>query len=168
MFQFLPDIHSDNRGYFYESFSVSEIADFQVAQMNVSFSKQGTIRGIHYAKNPPGQEKYVQCLEGEILDVVVDLRANSGTFGKWVSLTISASMSNAVYIPNGFGHAFQVVSETAKVVYLCSTLYNPSNEFSINPFDSNLAIHWPIRDAIISDKDANAPLLNNYVPLEPT
>ena len=164
--ELVPEILRDNRGYFLESFSTSFLPKFKVEQMNVSFSQRGTIRGIHYAKNPPGQEKFVHCIEGEILDVVVDLRADSSTFGTWTSVKLSSTIENALYIPNGFGHAFQALSETAKVMYLCSERYNPSNEFGINPLDVDIAIDWPISDYIISERDKVAPSLSNYMPVE--
>ena len=160
--EFVSEVHVDRRGYFYEGFSTINLPKFHTAQMNISLSKKGTIRGIHFAKNPPGQEKYVQCLEGEILDVVVDLRPDSSTFGQWTSITLSASLANALYVPNGFGHAFQTISETAKVAYLCSEHYSPENEFAINPLDPELAIRWPVPNPTLSTKDETAISFNDY------
>jgi dTDP-4-dehydrorhamnose 3,5-epimerase len=166
VFEIDPQIHVDHRGYFYETFSTSLMNDFKVEQVNVSLSMCGTIRGIHYARTPPGQMKYVQCVDGEILDVVVDLRRSSATFGKWIAITLSSTHANALFIPNGFGHAFQALSDTAKVMYLCSSHYNPSNEFGIHPLDPEIAIPWPITSHILSARDMELPRLDNYIPIE--
>ncbi len=161
-FEFMPLVHGDDRGFFFEAFTASHLIaatglDFSVAQVNVSQSQRGTIRGIHYADVPPGQAKFVQCLEGEILDVLIDLRIGSATMGQWQSLRLTSAQRNAVLIPLGFGHAFQALSETATVMYCCNELYNPSGEHGIDPLDAELGIGWDDVEHLLSAKDAAAP-----------
>lgn len=160
--EFQPSVFGDDRGFFFEAFTASHLVQatgmsFPVAQVNVSSSMRGTIRGVHYADVPPGQAKFVQCLAGEILDVLVDLRLGSPTFGQWTSLTLTASAHNAVLIPIGFGHGFQALSETAMVLYCCNTPYNPTGEHGIHPLDVDLAITWEPITPLLSPKDSAAP-----------
>ncbi len=170
VFEITPKVFSDNRGYFFEGYQQDAISDatgfdFNVAQMNISQSKLGTVRGIHYAKNPPGQAKFVRCLSGKVWDVIVDLRPDSPSFGKWVSVELSAEEHNAVLIPNGFGHGFQALTQESTVVYLCSTKFNPSAEYGINPLDEELKITWPLEITELSEKDKAAPSLRNHHPI---
>lgn len=156
-----PVVHGDDRGFFFEAFTASQLVQatglpFPVAQVNVSSSTRGTIRGIHYADVPPGQAKFVHCLAGEILDVLVDLRQGSETFGQWTSVRLTAAEHNAVLIPIGFGHAFQALSDTAMVMYCCNAPYNPGGEHGINPLDATLAIAWEPIAPVLSPKDAAA------------
>lgn len=131
-----------------------------MAQINVSISRQGVVRGIHAARTPPGQAKYVQCLAGRILDVIVDIRPDSVTYGEHFSLELNDTTREAVFISEGLGHGFCVLSESATVAYATSTLYDPEQEFGINPLDSDLALPWPTDiDLILSDKDRGAPSL---------
>lgn len=160
-----PRVFPDSRGEFVEAFVHHKLltatgTDFEVAQVNLSVSKKGTIRGIHFAKNPPGQAKYVQCATGSILDVIVDLRLDSETFGKYVTVELTAEKRNAVHIPSGFGHAFQALTDNATVVYLCDQPFMPANEFGINPLDETVGIDWPLSDHIISEKDLEAPAIS--------
>lgn len=153
----------DNRGSFFELFRqdllASEIgAEFKLAQANCSISNKGVIRGIHYAGFPPGQAKYVTCVQGRIQDVFVDLRPDSPKFGKWDSIELSAINHRAIYLPSGVGHAFMSLEDNSMAVYLCDEKYNPSNEFEINPFDSTLMINWNSEvKPILSEKDSRAP-----------
>lgn len=145
--EFQPAVFGDDRGFFFEAFTASHVVaatsmPSPVAQVNVSSSTRGTIRGIHYADVPPGQAKFVQCLAGEILDVLVDLPVGSATLGQWTSVTLTSSAHNAVLIPIGFGHAFQALSETALVMYCCNTPYNPTGKHGIHSLDVDLAITW--------------------------
>lgn len=160
--EFVADVHRDDRGSFFEAFSVPSLIEetglrFDVAQVNVSTSAHGTIRGIHYADVPPGQAKFVQCIEGEILDVLVDLRVGSPTFGKWVAVRLTSDSRNAVLIPIGFGHAFQTLSDHATVMYCCNAPYAPAHEHGINPMDADLALPWDAIEPLLSPKDAAAP-----------
>jgi dTDP-4-dehydrorhamnose 3,5-epimerase len=120
------------------------------------------IRGIHYADVPPGQAKYVTCVAGAILDVVVDVRAGSPTFGKWEAVELTAASRHAVFLSEGLGHAFMALTEDATALYLCSTPYAPGREHGIDPLDPAIGIAWPDDDGlspVLSDKDAAAPSL---------
>jgi dTDP-4-dehydrorhamnose 3,5-epimerase len=160
-----PQVHADKRGNFHEWFSKNEIESraghhLDVAQANCSVSKRGVIRGIHFSDVPPGQAKYVMCASGAILDVIVDIRRGSPGFGRWVAAELSADNRHAVYIEAGLGHAFAALTDEAKVLYLCSTAYEPGREHGLHPLDPDIGINWPIDlDPILSDKDAAAPSL---------
>lgn len=149
----------DERGSFHEWFQAEDFhkkigSEFQVAQANVSTSFKGVIRGIHFAKEPPGQAKYVTCISGKIFDVVVDLRKGSPTFGNWNSYLLDGANPAALFIPSGIGHSFMALEDNTTVVYLCDQKYNPKNEFDISPFDKTLKIDWPnIVAPILSEKD---------------
>ena len=162
---FTPLQHTDDRGVFLESFKESVFSDvvghsFDLKQMNISVSQRGTVRGIHFADVPPGQAKYVQCFAGSILDVVVDIRVGSATFGEWAAVELDSTTRKGLYVAEGLGHAFCALTESATVGYLCSEPYAPSRERGINPLDSELGISWPnLSDLVLSDKDAAAPSL---------
>ena len=131
-----------------------------VAQANCSISRRGVIRGIHFADVPPGQAKYVTCVNGAILDVVVDLRAGSPGFGRWSAVRLDDQNRRAVFVAEGLGHAFMALSDQASVLYLCSTPYAPGREHGVHPLDPGIGIAWPAGiEAILSDKDAAAPSL---------
>jgi dTDP-4-dehydrorhamnose 3,5-epimerase len=163
---FTPRIHRDDRGGFLEWFRDAELyADLghrmEVAQANCSISRRGVIRGIHFADVPPGQAKYVTCVSGAILDVVVDLRAGSPSFGRWEAVHLDDVTRHAIYISEGLGHAFIVLSDQATVLYLCSTPYAPGREHSVHPLDPAIGIAWPTDvEAVLSEKDAAAPALD--------
>ena len=156
---FRPQVFSDERGSFFEWFQNSTFKDisidkFSLAQANCSVSNKGVIRGIHFAKVPPGQAKYVTCFSGSVFDVVVDLRKNSPTFGKWESVVLEAKNPAAICIPSGIGHAFMALEDHSVFAYLCDQRYNPNNEFDISPFDESLNITWPNEILpILSNKD---------------
>lgn len=163
VYQFDPVLRPDDRGVFLESFKANTFADavghtFDLAQMNISVSKGGTIRGVHFADVPPGQAKYVQCFAGSILDIVVDIRVGSPTFGDYDAVELSAESRTGLYIPEGFGHAFCALSDSATVGYLCSEGYSPQREHGIHPLDADLALPWPATASpVLSAKDAAAP-----------
>lgn len=166
VFVITPRQHGDDRGTFFEwykspAFTEHVGHDLTVAQANCSVSARGTLRGIHYADVPPGQAKYVTCLAGSVLDVVVDLRVGSPTFGAWDAVTLDTRSRRLVYIAEGLGHGFVALEDNSTVVYLCSTTYNPSGEHEIDPFDPELGIDWGIGkdQAALSAKDAVAPSL---------
>jgi dTDP-4-dehydrorhamnose 3,5-epimerase len=120
------------------------------------------LRGIHFANFPPGQRKYVTCLTGSALDVLVDLRVDSPTFGQWQSVDLDTVDRKVVSIPNGVGHAFMALEDNTTIVYLCDQRYNPMNEREINPLDPEIGIDWPLGiDPILSEKDLNAPNLSS-------
>jgi dTDP-4-dehydrorhamnose 3,5-epimerase len=162
---FIPRIHADDRGSFVELFRGGEISGtvghrLDVAQANCSVSRRGVIRGIHYADVPPGQAKYVTCVSGGILDIVVDLRAGSPSFGRWGAVNLDAETRRAVYLTEGLGHAFMAVTDQATVVYLCSAPYAPGREHGVHPLDAAIGIAWPTGvEPVMSQKDAAAPTL---------
>ena len=164
---YTPRQFADERGTFFEWFQDSayiEAAghDFQLAQANCSISQKGVLRGIHFANFPPGQRKYVTCLTGSALDVLVDLRVDSPTFGQWQSVNLDTVDRKVVSIPNGVGHAFMALEDNTTIVYLCDQRYNPMNEREINPLDPEIGIEWPSGiDPILSEKDLNAPNLGS-------
>lgn len=162
---FDPDVFPDNRGAFAAPFQgvVFREAlgfDLTVAQANQSTSARGVIRGIHYADVPPGQGKYVSCQRGSVLDVIVDIRVGSPTFGEHVVVALDADSRRAVYIAEGLGHGFVALEDDTVVSYLCSTPFNPSVERGLSPFDPALALPWPAGiEPILSGKDEAAPTL---------
>ncbi|MCF8530771.1 MAG: dTDP-4-dehydrorhamnose 3,5-epimerase [Candidatus Nanopelagicales bacterium] len=163
VWEFTPILRGDDRGVFLESFK-SELfgavvgRSLDLAQMNVSISRAGTVRGVHFADVPPGQAKYVQCFAGQILDIVVDIRVGSPTFGHFDAVELSESTRTGLFIPEGFGHAFCALSDSATVGYLCTEEYSPAREHGIHPLDPDLALPWPaIASPVLSPKDAAAP-----------
>ena len=161
---FTPVLRPDDRGVFLESYKDSAIEPaighaFSLKQMNISQSRSGTVRGVHFADVPPGQAKYVQCFSGSILDIVVDIRVGSPTFGKWDAVELNDQTRQGLYISEGLGHAFCALSDDVTVGYLCSEPYAPTREHGIHPFDPDLALPWPSDDVVLSPKDAAAPTL---------
>lgn len=165
VWSFNPILRPDDRGVFLEAFKADVFSDtvgtrFDLAQMNISVSRAGTVRGVHFAQVPPGQAKYVQCFDGRILDVVVDIRVGSPTYGQWDAVELDDQQRSALYIAEGLGHAFCALSESATIGYLCSQPYAPTREHGINPLDPQLDLPWPDGQAsVLSAKDAAAPTL---------
>ncbi|HEX3962319.1 MAG TPA: dTDP-4-dehydrorhamnose 3,5-epimerase [Trebonia sp.] len=163
---FTPTIHRDDRGHFLEWFRAAELLEThgvwpQTAQANCSVSRRGVIRGVHFASVPPGQAKYVTCVGGAILDVIVDLRIGSRTFGNWEAVRLDDIECRAVFLSEGLGHAFTALSDEATVIYLCSTPYTPGQEYGVYPLDPDIGIEWPSDTApVLSPKDAAAPTLD--------
>ncbi|NNH74103.1 dTDP-4-dehydrorhamnose 3,5-epimerase family protein [Nocardia uniformis] len=169
--EFTPRQFGDDRGVFLESFKASEFEKavgrpFDLRQVNVSTSAAGVLRGIHYTQNPPGQAKYVTCVRGAFLDVVVDLRPTSPTFGRWDAVVIDDENRRSVYLSEGLGHALLSLEDGSTVTYLCSLEYTPEFDGEIDAFDPAIGIEWPTvgRDGRPltfnrSPKDAAAPLL---------
>jgi len=159
-----PDVFKDKRGYFLETLhqerfqSAGLYANF--VQDNLSFSKKGTLRGLHFQINHP-QAKLVQALTGEIFDVAVDIRPQSPTFGKWSGALLSEENKRQLFIPGGFAHGFCVLSESAHVAYKCSDYYNPEDEGGILWSDPAVAIDWPVKNPTLSDKDQQYPCLTD-------
>ena len=157
-----PKIFADPRGMFYEVYSESRYEEHGIScfvQDNHSISKKGVVRGLHYQVNP-GQNKLVRVTRGEVFDVAVDIRKQSPTYGKWWGLSLSETNNFQLYIPIGFAHGFCVLSESAEVLYKCSDYYSPENERGILWNDPDLAIDWPVKDPILSEKDAVYPLFS--------
>jgi dTDP-4-dehydrorhamnose 3,5-epimerase len=161
-FEITPVQHGDPRGLFMEWFRVDHLAaelghPFTLAQANMSVSARGVVRGIHFADVPPGQAKYVTCVRGAVLDVVVDIRVGSPTFGQWEGVRLDEVDRRAVYISEGLGHGFCALTDDATLSYLCSTTYAPEREHGIHPLDPRLGIEWPTDEPLVSAKDAAAP-----------
>jgi len=156
---FEPAVFADSRGFFFESYNEKNFQaqgiNEHFVQDNQSKSEYGVVRGLHYQLNPFAQTKLVRVLVGRVLDVAVDLRKNSPTYGKFFSIELSAENKKQLYIPKGFAHGFSVLSETAEVLYKCDNFYNKQSEGGILLDDADLNIDWqiPANDLILSDKD---------------
>lgn len=161
-----PAVYDDERGFFFESYNQSKFnqngIEYQFIQDNQSFSKRGVIRGLHLQINPFAQAKLVRVLEGEILDVAVDLRRNSPTFGKHFSVVLSAENKKQLMVPHGFAHGFSVLSKTASVLYKVDQMYHKESERGIRYDDPTLAIDWQVKpeEVIVSEKDLILPSFN--------
>ena len=154
----------DERGYFAELFRPSELLQlgvaFDVVQLNLSLSRRGVVRGLHFQRDPYAQAKYVAVLRGRVVDVAVDVRPGSRTFGRWAMVELSAENGRALYIPRGFAHGFQALEDDTLVLYAVDNVYAPHAEAGIRWDDPELNIPWPIRDGvIISKKDSSWPTL---------
>ena len=170
-FAVTPQQHRDDRGVFLEWFRSDRFAEaaghpFTIAQANCSVSAAGTVRGIHFAQLPPSQAKYVTCPSGAILDVVVDIRLDSPTYGPWDAVVLDDVDRKALYIGEGLGHAFMALADDTVVNYLCSAPYAPGREHGVHPLDPAIGIAWPTegRDGRpltpnLSPKDAQAATL---------
>jgi dTDP-4-dehydrorhamnose 3,5-epimerase len=155
-----PAVHGDERGFFMETYRRSAYADAGIGeefvQDNHSRSRRGIVRGMHFQ---PGQAKLVRCARGTILDVLVDIRRDSPTFGEWEAYELSDADGRQLYCPDGFAHGFCVTSEDADVVYKVSTYYDPSAESGFRYDDPDVGIEWPAIDLTPSQRDATAPTL---------
>jgi dTDP-4-dehydrorhamnose 3,5-epimerase len=164
-FEFTPRAFPDDRGLFTapfqeDAFRAAVGHRLRLGQSNHSVSKRGSIRGVHFADTPPGQAKYVYCARGSLLDVVVDVRVGSPTFGEWDAVRLDADTFNAAYLAEGLGHGFIALEDDTAMAYLCSEPYNPTGEHGINPLDPALNLPWPSDIThILSEKDRNAPTL---------
>jgi dTDP-4-dehydrorhamnose 3,5-epimerase len=163
-FEVTPVQHRDSRGSFLEWYRFDALAaavghPLELAQANLSTSARDVVRGIHFADVPPGQAKYVTCVAGAVLDVVVDIRVGSPTFGAWEAVPLDDENRRAVYLAEGLGHGFCALTEGATVAYLCSSTYRPGHEHGINPLDPALGVAWPAAVPELSIKDAEAPTL---------
>ncbi|EME23374.1 dTDP-4-dehydrorhamnose 3,5-epimerase family protein [Rhodococcus triatomae] len=170
-----PRQFGDDRGVFLEWFKDSAFREavgepLQLAQANCSVSAAGVLRGVHFTDNPPGQAKYVTCVRGAFLDVIVDLRVGSPTFGQWDSVLIDDVDRRAVYLSEGLGHAILSLEDASTVMYLCSIEYAPDLDRDLHPLDRDLAVDWPTvgRDGTplefqLSEKDSAAPSLAQLI-----
>jgi len=164
-----PTVFEDNRGFFYESFSDKKLQDagleYNFIQDNHSKSSYGVLRGLHYQNAPYAQAKLVRVVQGKVLDVVVDIRKDSPTYGQHFSLEISAENKMQLLIPRGFAHGFVVLSETCEFLYKCDNTYDKASEGGIAYNDPSLNIDWMIseKDVILSDKDKENPTLENAI-----
>lgn len=160
-----PPVFPDSRGEFVawfqgEDFRKATGHEFVLRQANCSVSRRGVLRGLHFATVPPSQAKYVTCVNGAVLDVVVDIRTGSPTFGQWEAVRLDAENRHALYLAEGLGHSFMALTDDATFVYACSEPYAPNREFGVHPLDPEIGIEWPAGiEPILSDKDAAAPTL---------
>ncbi len=163
-----PKVFGDARGYFMETWNLRKYQDAgitaQFVQDNISVSRRGALRGLHF-QNPNPQGKLVSVLQGEVLDVVVDLRVRSSTFGQYEAVNLSSDNKRQFYIPPGFAHGFAVLSETAMFHYKCTDFYSPKDEMTLRWNDPAVGIQWPIAEPVVSDKDAKGLLLKD-IPRE--
>ena len=163
-----PRIFEDSRGYFFESFSQREfdekVGKITFVQDNESRSSYGVMRGLHFQRPPFTQSKLVRCVKGSVLDVAVDIRKGSPTYGQHVAVELTENNHLAVFIPKGFAHGFAVLSEIAVFQYKCDEFYHPESEGGISILDDSLNIDWriPIDEAILSNKDTKHPLLKDF------
>ena len=160
----IPVVYHDNRGFFLETFHADKYRELGIdrtfVQDNHSHSRKGVLRGLHYQLTRP-QAKLIYVTYGEIYDVAVDIRVGSPTFGQWVGHHLSGDNHHQLFIPEGFAHGFYVLSDRADVIYKCSDVYVPGDEFGIAWNDPTLNIDWPlVGEPIVSDKDAQLPALN--------
>ena len=166
---FEPRVFTDSRGYFFESFNAQTFREAGIetvfVQDNESKSQRGVLRGLHYQLNPFAQAKLVRVVEGEVLDVVLDIRKGSPTFGKHFDILLSAENKKQLFIPRGFAHGFSVVSETCIFQYKCDNYYSKESEGGILFNDADLNIDWQInlQDAVVSDKDNSLPPFKNCI-----
>ena len=160
-----PDVFGDDRGYFFESFHVDKFATFGITdpflQDNESRSQKNVLRGLHYQLNPYAQGKLIRVIRGAVLDIAVDIRRDSPTFGKWVSMELTGENKWICWIPAGFAHGFVTLEDDTIFTYKCSAMYNKASEGSIRWNDPELNIDWGISDPLLSDKDKVAPLLKD-------
>ena len=161
-----PQLLQDDRGVFLEAFKADPFIEatgrpLSVAQVNTSVSRRGVIRGVHFADVPPGQAKYVTCTRGAVLDIAIDIRVGSPTFGMHVTVQLDDVDRRAVFLAEGIGHAFQALTDDATVTYLCSTPYAPGREHGVSPTCPELALPWPADvPPVLSEKDTAAPGLS--------
>jgi dTDP-4-dehydrorhamnose 3,5-epimerase len=157
-----PQVHGDERGFFVETFSHvawRELGvDVEFVQHNHSRSSRGTLRGIHF-QTEPGQAKLLRCVRGEILDVAVDLRRGSPTYGQWEAHVLDDVKHRQLFVPVGFGHGFAVLSDVADVAYQVSSYYDPATEAGIRWDDPDVGIEWGIENPLLSERDKTAPTL---------
>lgn len=150
----------DNRGFFTETYKESEYLDLGIpkfVQDNMSESSKGVIRGLHWQESPFGQGKLVNCLAGSILDVAVDVRKGSKTYGKHIAVELNSNEQIALWVPEGFAHGFQALEDGTRVHYKVTNYWNKESENSLNPLDQDLEINWSLKNFLMSEKDAAAP-----------
>jgi dTDP-4-dehydrorhamnose 3,5-epimerase len=162
---FEPQRFDDERGLFVAPFQETAFIEavgrpMTVAQSNHSVSRRGVVRGVHFSDVPPGQAKYIYCPHGRLLDVVVDVRIGSPTYGRWEAVELSSETYGAVYLSEGLGHAFCALTDGAVAAYLCSTTYAPASERTVSALDPELRLPWPADlTPVLSARDATAPTL---------
>lgn len=161
-----PEVFSDERGFFMESFNQKIFEDavgykVDFVQDNHSLSSMGVLRGLHYQLPPNAQSKLIRCISGEIFDVAVDIRLTSKTFGKWVGVILSAKNKRQLWIPEGFAHGFISLNDNTEIIYKTNNFYSKNDERAIIWNDISLGINWPIIPTFISEKDINAQVFTS-------
>jgi dTDP-4-dehydrorhamnose 3,5-epimerase len=160
-----PQVFGDDRGFFLELYKHSDFSlngiEEHLVQDNYSRSTKGVLRGLHYQKNPKAQGKLVTCMKGRIFDVAVDIRKGSPWFGKWAGVELSEENKQLLYVPPGFAHGFQVLTDAAEVLYKCTDEYSPADDRGIIWNDPDINIAWPLNDTILSGKDKVHPRLRD-------
>lgn len=164
-----PKVFGDARGYFFESFSQREfdakVGELRFVQDNESCSRRGVMRGLHFQMPPFTQAKLVRCVRGAVLDVAVDIRRGSPTYGRHVAVELTEDNHRQFFVPKGFAHGFSVLSEVAVFQYKCDEFYHPEADAGISILDESLGIDWriPLEEAVLSEKDTRHPLLSGFV-----
>ncbi|TFD55474.1 dTDP-4-keto-6-deoxy-D-glucose epimerase [Cryobacterium sp. Hh7] len=165
-YELTPKQHADDRGLFLEWYRFDRLEEtighaLDLRQANLSVSRKGVVRGIHFASIPRGQAKYVTAVSGAVLDYVIDIRVGSPTFGQWDSVLLDDVEHRSVYLAEGLGHAFVALTDNATVTYLVSDTFNPTREHGINPLDSDVALVFPLEAGVplLSEKDTDGPSL---------
>ncbi len=162
-----PDVHQDDRGRFLETYQEDRYRDrgldTRFVQDNLSTSRKGTLRGLHY-QHPRAQTKLIQAVRGEVFDVCVDIRPGSPDLGRWFGLVLSADTATQLFIPEGFAHGFCALTDEAMVLYKCSDVYQPDFDAGILWSDPDLGIDWPIAEPLLSPKDRHLPRLKDVPP----
>lgn len=163
-----PKVYKDTRGYFFESFSLREfekkVRKINFVQDNESMSSYGVMRGLHFQRPPYAQSKLVRCVRGTVLDVALDIRKGSPTYGQHVAVELSEDNHRQFFIPRGFAHGFAVLSETAVFQYKCDNFYAPQADGGVSILDGSLGIEWkvPVEDAVLSEKDTLHKCLSDF------
>ncbi len=163
-----PKVFGDERGYFFESFSQREfdakVGELRFVQDNESCSRRGVMRGLHFQMPPFTQAKLVRCVRGAVLDVAVDIRRGSPTYGRHVAVELTEDNHRQFFVPKGFAHGFSVLSEVAVFQYKCDEFYHPEADAGISILDESLGIDWriPLEEAVLSEKDTRHPLLSGF------
>jgi dTDP-4-dehydrorhamnose 3,5-epimerase len=162
VFELRPQVLNDARGFFFETYHLTKFCELGIAdsfvQDNHSCSRKGTLRGLHYQLHRP-QAKLCRVVEGQVLDVVLDVREGSPHFGKWTSIVLNAALHNQIYVPVGFAHGFLALSDTVQFLYKCSDFYAPNDEYGVLWSDLELKISWGIASPVVSEKDSKLPTL---------
>lgn len=163
-----PKVFGDARGYFFESFSQREfdakVGELRFVQDNESCSRRGVMRGLHFQMPPFTQAKLVRCVRGAVLDVAVDIRRGSPTYGRHVAVELTEDNHRQFFVPKGFAHGFSVLSDVAVFQYKCDEFYHPEADAGISILDESLGIDWliPLEEAVLSEKDTRHPLLSGF------
>lgn len=162
-----PQIFNDPRGYFYESYNKEKMyaagIDIEFVQDNQSLSQKGIVRGLHFQAAPYAQAKLVRVIQGAVMDVAVDIRKNSPTYGQHFAIELSAENKTMFFIPPGFAHGFETLADNTLFLYKCSNLYNKESEGGLLWNDEKLNIKWQTKNPLVSDKDKVLPSLNNFI-----